>query len=79
MINYVRCLKLAEKYGVGPEVIENDYLVEMILDAIARDGTLKDMLVFRGGTCLHKIYFEDYRFSEDDVDPVDLVRKISEG
>ena len=65
MINYGRCLMLAEKYGVEPRVIENDYLVEMVLDAIARDETLKKEFVFRGGTCLHKVYFQDYRFSED--------------
>lgn len=65
MINYARCLMLSEKYGVGLEVIENDYLVEMILDAIARDIKLNAELVFRGGTCLHKVYFENYRFSED--------------
>ena len=65
MINYTRCLILAEKYGVDPAVIENDYLVEMILAAIAHDDVLKEIFIFRGGTCLHKVYFENYRFSED--------------
>jgi predicted nucleotidyltransferase component of viral defense system len=65
MINYTRCVRLAAINGVGPEVIENDYLVEMILDAIARNDRLDSWLVFRGGTCLHKVYFDNYRFSED--------------
>lgn len=65
MINYTRCVRLAGRHGVEPEIIENDYLVEMILDGIMRDDKLNSWLIFRGGTCLHKVYFEDYRFSED--------------
>lgn len=65
MINYRRCLKFAEQYGVKPEVIENDYFVECFLHAVAGDKELGKMLIFRGGTCLHKVYFDNYRFSED--------------
>lgn len=65
MLSYNQCIKIAENYGVAPEVIENDYLVEAVLTAVSHDSDLSEMLVFRGGTCLRKVYFDEYRFSED--------------
>lgn len=47
------------------EVLERDYLLSWILAGIARTDILRDTLVFKGGTCLKKCYFGDYRFSED--------------
>ena len=65
MLGYNRCVRIAENCGVAPEVIENDYLVEAVLTAVSQDSFLSEMFVFRGGTCLHKVYFNEYRFSED--------------
>lgn len=65
MITIAGCVRLGAKYGVAPEVIENDYVVELFLKAIADSPEVKRKIIFRGGTCLHKIYFKDYRFSED--------------
>lgn len=65
MITMPACVRLGVVYGVSPEVIENDYLVEMVLREISCSISLKDKLIFRGGTCLHKVYFDSYRFSED--------------
>lgn len=65
MISYPQVQRLASKAGVPAEIIEKDYLIELILFYISRDDYLKDTLVFRGGTALKKIYFRDYRFSED--------------
>lgn len=40
--------------------------------AIARSRALRTAFVIKGGTTLRKLYFEDYRFSEDlDVSAVD--------
>ena len=47
------------------EVIERDYLISWIFAGIASTDTLRDTLVFKGGTALKKCYFGDYRFSED--------------
>lgn len=47
------------------EVLERDYLLSWILAGIAQVEELKETLVFKGGTCLKKCYFKDYRFSED--------------
>jgi predicted nucleotidyltransferase component of viral defense system len=35
------------------------------IDAIFSVSACRDSLVFKGGTCLRKCYFHDYRFSED--------------
>lgn len=65
MINYFKSQRLAESAGVPPEIIEKDYFIELILLYIAKNNELKEKLIFRGGTALRKIYFSDYRFSED--------------
>jgi predicted nucleotidyltransferase component of viral defense system len=51
--------------GVPPEIIEKDYFIELLLCYMAKDSEFKEKLIFRGGTALRKIYFSDYRFSED--------------
>lgn len=65
MINYRQIQRAAAGQGVPEEIIEKDYLIELLLYYLAQDKTLKDKLIFRGGTALKKIYFPDYRFSED--------------
>ena len=65
MIDYFQCQRLAEKAGVPSETIEKDYFIELMLFHLAKDMEYKEKLIFRGGTALKKIYFTDYRFSED--------------
>jgi predicted nucleotidyltransferase component of viral defense system len=55
----------ARRLGLGVEVILKDYAIGHVLGAIATDPTLAATLVFKGGTALKKLYFGDYRFSED--------------
>jgi predicted nucleotidyltransferase component of viral defense system len=55
----------ARKFGVRDQQIEKDYIISWILQGIARHEILSKVLVFKGGTVLKKVYFEDYRFSED--------------
>ena len=45
--------------------LEKDYILSWILYGIANHLQLCRCLIFKGGTALKKIYFEDYRFSED--------------
>lgn len=40
-------------------------MLSWILKGIAQHEKLSKTIVFKGGTVLKKIYFEDYRFSED--------------
>jgi len=64
MIPQAEISKLAFREGMSDKVIEKDYVITWILLALA-DSDLKDFFVFKGGTALKKIYFPDYRYSED--------------
>jgi predicted nucleotidyltransferase component of viral defense system len=55
----------ARAFGVRDQQIEKDYIISWILKGIAQHEQLAKAIVFKGGTVLKKIYFEDYRFSED--------------
>ncbi|HET7118322.1 MAG TPA: nucleotidyl transferase AbiEii/AbiGii toxin family protein [Hanamia sp.] len=55
----------AREVGVRDQQIEKDYILSWILKAIAQHEQLSKAIVFKGGTVLKKVYFEDYRFSED--------------
>ena len=55
----------ARETGVRDQQIEKDYVLSWILKGIAQHEQLSGIIVFKGGTVLKKVYFEDYRFSED--------------
>jgi predicted nucleotidyltransferase component of viral defense system len=57
--------KQARQTGVRDQQIEKDYIISWILQGIAQHGALSANMVFKGGTVLKKVYFSDYRFSED--------------
>lgn len=55
---------------------EQDLLLSRLIVEIARDRYLGEELVFRGGTCLHKLHADKvYRYSED----LDYVRRSGGG
>ena len=55
----------ARVVGVRDQQIEKDYILSWILFGVSQHEQLSKAIVFKGGTVLKKIYFEDYRFSED--------------
>ena len=55
----------ARETGVRDQQIEKDYILSWTLQGIANHPKLSELIVFKGGTVLKKVYFEDYRFSED--------------
>ncbi len=57
--------KNATLYGVRDAQIEKDYVLSWMLKGISQHPDLSKEIVFKGGTVLKKIYFENYRFSED--------------
>ena len=57
--------KTARTVGVRDQQIEKDYILSWILQGIAMHKDLSKAIIFKGGTVLKKVYFEDYRFSED--------------
>ena len=64
MISHSQIIKLASNLGLPEETIEKDYFIELLLSRIAENKESNN-LIFRGGTALKKIYFPDYRYSED--------------
>ncbi len=57
--------KKAREAGVRDQQIEKDYILSWILQGVAKHSELSKAIVFKGGTVLKKVYFKDYRFSED--------------
>ncbi len=55
----------AREAGVRDQQIEKDYVLSWILQSVAQHEQLSKTIIFKGGTVLKKIYFDDYRFSED--------------
>ena len=55
----------ARAVSVRDQQIEKDYILSWILQGIAQHEQLSKAITFKGGTVLKKVYFEDYRFSED--------------
>ena len=56
--------KLAGKHGAPLGILEKDYALTNLLSVISRFPGL-DSMVFKGGTALKKIHYENFRFSED--------------
>lgn len=65
MILQKEIASIAEQKGVPKTTIDKDWFLGHLLDAIYSFQICKDLFVFKGGTCLKKCYFPDYRFSED--------------
>ena len=56
---------ISEQLGVSKSVIDKDWVLGHFIAAIFNEPELKETLIFKGGTCLKKCWFEEYRFSED--------------
>lgn len=65
MITKEEIKKIAFQTRLDAPQIEKDYVLGWVLCAIAQHPILSDLWVFKGGTCLRKIFFENYRYSED--------------
>jgi predicted nucleotidyltransferase component of viral defense system len=55
----------AARAKVDPMVIDLDYSLGWFLLGLSKNEDLRNGLRFKGGTCLRKCYFPEYRFSED--------------
>lgn len=57
--------KKALEHKVSRSTIDKDWVLGHFIDAIFSINSCRESLIFKGGTCLRKCYFPDYRFSED--------------
>ncbi|MCE3231367.1 MAG: hypothetical protein K0R52_1295 [Alphaproteobacteria bacterium] len=65
MITKQELIKKHKELGVPLPTIEKDYILGLVLSCLYRHPIIKNDWVFKGGTCLKKIYINNYRFSED--------------
>lgn len=65
MIDKFEVLKLAKKFGLQNATIEKDYVLGWVLMGIQHNLKTSKSWIFKGGTCLKKCFFDEYRFSED--------------
>lgn len=56
---------ISEQLSVSKSVIDKDWMLGHFIAAIFNEPELKETVIFKGGTCLKKCWFEEYRFSED--------------
>ena len=79
MIDVQEASARARELGIDPAYVERDHLLCSVLAAIA---DTESRLVFRGGTALSRVYWPDFRMSEDldflgDLPGSDLERTLS--
>ena len=65
MIRPAEIQKFAREKSVKDTQIEKDYLLTWVLFGISKNERLTKVLAFKGGTVLKKVYFDEYRYSED--------------
>src|SRR3990167_10608509 len=65
MIDKNEIIEFAKIKDLNLSIIERDYVLGWFLAAIQNNTELFENWIFKGGTCLKKCYFENYRFSED--------------
>ncbi|MCU0487038.1 MAG: nucleotidyl transferase AbiEii/AbiGii toxin family protein [Anaerolineales bacterium] len=65
MITEAEIRRLAAVARVDPMVLDLDYSLGWFLAGLASIPEVANRLIFKGGTCLRKCYFDGYRFSED--------------
>ena len=56
---------IASEKNLSTLVIEKDYILGWLLSGIDHCPNINSSWIFKGGTCLKKCYFDNYRFSED--------------
>jgi predicted nucleotidyltransferase component of viral defense system len=58
--------RLAKRTGFDVATLEKDYALTWLLNGIySKDSKLSDTLILKGGTAIRKIYFPEWRLSED--------------
>jgi len=65
MISKSEINRLAQEQKVRTTTVDKDWVLGHFIDAIYTIPECRNNLIFKGGTCLKKCRFPDYRFSED--------------
>lgn len=74
MISEAEIRRVAAQKEVDPMIIDLDYSLGWFLHGLITVSKWNQSCIFKGGTCLRKCYFPDYRFSEDlDFTMIELI------
>ncbi|MFO0794411.1 MAG: nucleotidyl transferase AbiEii/AbiGii toxin family protein [Candidatus Brocadiaceae bacterium] len=65
MIPFTELSKKSVEWGVPIETVDKDWVLGHYLNGLYNRSLFKDCFRFKGGTCLRKLYFKHFRFSED--------------
>ena len=65
MISSNTITSISKAENISWSIVEKDYFLTLLLDAVSASRFLRDNFIFKGGTALRKIYFRHYRYSED--------------
>lgn len=65
MITQKEIIEASQQYDVPKSTVDKDWVLGHLLNALFSFDDIRHQFVFKGGTCLRKVYFNDYRFSED--------------
>lgn len=65
MIKKEELLYFQKQLYLPLSTIEKDYVLSLLIWGISQNQILKSSWIFKGGTCLKKCFFGNYRFSED--------------
>jgi uncharacterized protein len=65
MISRAELQRLAKRQKIALGTLEKDYILTELLKSLPQVPSLRDLLVFKGGTALRKVYFSHWRYSED--------------
>lgn len=65
MVSQREILQFSKQFDVPPSSIDKDWVLGHLLNSLFSFSDFSKNFIFKGGTCLRKCYFKDYRFSED--------------
>ncbi len=65
MLSRSELRRLANRQRVALGILEKDYVLIEVLKAVSQVSELNALFIFKGGTALRKVYFPNWRYSED--------------
>ncbi len=65
MIKQKEIQQKSEQLKVTKSQLDKDWVLSYLVYAVYSLPELKNIMIFKGGTCMKKCYIPDYRFSED--------------
>lgn len=65
MIKIRELKEKSSQWGISIETVDKDWVLGQLLNGMYQQRFFVDNLIFKGGTCIKKLYFHEYRFSED--------------